>query len=54
MRRSTATRSGQTEPIGFEEVFASLPLLHQTPRSWAELAARNLPEFLADHERGVW
>src|ERR687892_2659494 len=39
----------RTEPIGFEEVFAALPLLHQTPRSWAELAAARLPEFLADH-----
>jgi tRNA-(ms[2]io[6]A)-hydroxylase len=38
-----------TEPIDFEEVFAALPLLHQTPRSWAELAAAHLPEFLADH-----
>ena len=38
-----------TEPIDFEEVFAALPLLHSTPRSWAELAAANLPDFLADH-----
>lgn len=37
------------DPIAFEEVFAALPLLHSTPRSWAELAAANLPEFLADH-----
>ncbi len=37
------------DPVGFEEVFAALPLLHPTPRSWAELAAANLPEFLADH-----
>lgn len=36
-------------PTAFEEVFAALPLLHRTPRSWAELAAANLPEFLADH-----
>jgi tRNA-(ms[2]io[6]A)-hydroxylase len=36
-------------PVAFEEVFAALPLLHRTPRSWAELAAANLPEFLADH-----
>jgi tRNA-(ms[2]io[6]A)-hydroxylase len=34
---------------GFDEVFAELPLLHATPRSWAELAASRLPEFLADH-----
>lgn len=33
----------------FAVVFAELPLLHATPRSWAELAAANLPEFLADH-----
>ncbi len=26
-----------------------LPLLTWTPRSWAELAARQLPDFLADH-----
>jgi tRNA-(ms[2]io[6]A)-hydroxylase len=37
------------EPIHYEEIFAALPLLHATPRSWAELAAANLPEFLADH-----
>jgi tRNA-(ms[2]io[6]A)-hydroxylase len=37
------------DPIHYEEVFAALPLLHATPRSWAELAAANLPEFLADH-----
>src|SRR4051812_47160789 len=36
-------------PAGFAAVFAELPLLHATPRSWAELAAANLPEFLADH-----
>ncbi len=35
--------------VGFAEVFAELPLLHATPRSWAEIAAANLPEFLADH-----
>ena len=49
MRRPTGNESGPTEPIGFEEVFAALPLLHPTPRSWAELAAASLPEFLADH-----
>ncbi len=37
------------QPIDFEEVLAALPLLHRTPRSWAELAAAHLPEFLADH-----
>jgi tRNA-(ms[2]io[6]A)-hydroxylase len=37
------------EPTGFDEIFAELPLLHETPRSWAEIAAANLPEFLADH-----
>ena len=35
--------------MSFEEVFTALPLLHSTPRSWAELAAAHLPEFLADH-----
>lgn len=38
-----------TDPMSFEEVYADLPLLHATPRSWAELAASRLPEFLADH-----
>jgi tRNA-(ms[2]io[6]A)-hydroxylase len=37
------------QPSGYDEVYAALPLLHPTPRSWAELAAANLPEFLADH-----
>lgn len=49
MRRPDGEESGPDEPIGFEEVFAELPLLHATPRSWAELAAARLPEFLADH-----
>jgi tRNA-(ms[2]io[6]A)-hydroxylase len=50
MRRPAGNPRGvTTEPTGFEEVFAALPLLHPTPRSWAELAAANLPEFLADH-----
>ena len=49
MRRPAGNESSLTEPIGYEEVFAALPLLHATPRSWAELAAANLPEFLADH-----
>jgi len=35
--------------MDYDEVFADLPLLHPTPRSWAELAAAHLPEFLADH-----
>lgn len=39
----------EAQPAPFEEVFSALPLLHQTPRSWAELAASRLPEFLADH-----
>ena len=37
------------EPKSYDEVYAELPLLHPTPRSWAELAAARLPEFLADH-----
>lgn len=45
----TRTDRDLPAPIPFEEVFAALPLLHQTPRSWAEIAAANLPEFLADH-----
>ncbi|HKV08935.1 MAG TPA: tRNA isopentenyl-2-thiomethyl-A-37 hydroxylase MiaE [Thermoanaerobaculia bacterium] len=49
MQRSSRTPSSPTAPIDFEEVFAALPLLHPTPRSWAELAASRLPEFLADH-----
>jgi tRNA-(ms[2]io[6]A)-hydroxylase len=49
MRRPSGSEINPTEPIGFEEVFAALPLLHPTPRSWAELAAASLPEFLADH-----
>jgi tRNA-(ms[2]io[6]A)-hydroxylase len=47
MRRPDGTESD--DPIAFDEVFAELPLLHPTPRSWAELAAARLPEFLADH-----
>lgn len=45
MRRSAKSRPDPD----FEELFAALPLLHPTPRSWAELAAARLPEFLADH-----
>jgi tRNA-(ms[2]io[6]A)-hydroxylase len=41
--------SSPTQPTAFEEVLSALPLLHQTPRSWAELAAARLPDFLADH-----
>jgi tRNA-(ms[2]io[6]A)-hydroxylase len=41
--------ANDAEPTGYEEVYAALPLLHPTSRSWAELAAANLPEFLADH-----
>lgn len=32
-----------------EELAAELPLLSQTPESWARLAADDLPTFLADH-----
>ncbi|MFP5286344.1 MAG: tRNA isopentenyl-2-thiomethyl-A-37 hydroxylase MiaE [Thermoanaerobaculia bacterium] len=49
MRRPASQESDPADPIDFEEVFAALPLLHPTPRSWAALAAANLPEFLADH-----
>ncbi len=49
MGRSAGTEDSLTTPVDFEEVLSALPLLHRTPRSWAELAAANLPEFLADH-----
>jgi tRNA-(ms[2]io[6]A)-hydroxylase len=49
VRPSHGIQSPQAEPAGHAEVFAALPLLHATPRSWAEIAAANLPEFLADH-----
>jgi tRNA-(ms[2]io[6]A)-hydroxylase len=49
MRSPAASENIPPESTGFAEVFAALPLLHATPRSWAELAAANLPEFLADH-----
>jgi tRNA-(ms[2]io[6]A)-hydroxylase len=49
MPRPAGTEIVPTDPTAFDEVFAALPLLHATPRSWAELAAANLPEFLADH-----
>jgi len=49
VRRSLDDESGAVDPVRYEEVYAALPLLHATPRSWAELAAANLPEFLADH-----
>lgn len=41
---STARR-----PLNLDAVLGDLPLLHSTPRSWAELAARELPTFLGDH-----
>jgi len=49
MRPPDRYESAPADPIGFDEVFAELPLLHPTPRSWAEIAAAHLPEFLADH-----
>lgn len=39
----------KTNTLDLEAVVAELPLLHRTPRSWAELASRELPVFLADH-----
>ena len=33
----------------YDEVFEELPLLSKSPEGWAELAARELPTFLADH-----
>ena len=38
-----------THPTSADAVRRQLPLLHATPRSWAELAAEHLGEFLADH-----
>lgn len=38
-----------TEPTTHADVFAELPLLEPTPRSWAEIAAGDLLGFLADH-----
>jgi len=49
VRNSLDGESGPVDAVRYEEVYAGLPLLHATPRSWAELAAANLPEFLADH-----
>lgn len=49
MGHPDATENAPADPLGFDAVFAELPLLHPTPRSWAELAAARLPEFLADH-----
>jgi tRNA-(ms[2]io[6]A)-hydroxylase len=49
MPRLTPSARRPPKPTDFAEVFAALPLLHATPRSWAELAAARLPEFLADH-----
>jgi tRNA-(ms[2]io[6]A)-hydroxylase len=49
MRHFDGDETSPAEPVDFAEVYADLPLLHPTPRSWAELAAARLPEFLADH-----
>ena len=49
MRRPDGKPSARPDPVAFDAVLAELPLLHPTPRSWAELAAARLPEFLADH-----
>ena len=49
MKHPDITETAPTDPSGYEEVYSDLPLLHATPRSWAELAASRLPEFLADH-----
>jgi tRNA-(ms[2]io[6]A)-hydroxylase len=49
MPRSAGPEGNPIQPTDFEEVLSALPLLHRTPRSWAELAASHLPEFLADH-----
>lgn len=49
MRRPAGQQSAPPDPVDLDAVLAELPLLHPTPRSWAELAAARLPEFLADH-----
>lgn len=36
-------------PVSYDEVARELPLLVATKPAWAELAAANLPVFLADH-----
>lgn len=33
----------------YDDVFAELPLLSRSPEGWAQLAAGELPAFLADH-----
>ena len=38
-----------TKRVKVEEIAGDLPLLHWTSTAWAELAARELPTFLADH-----
>lgn len=46
---SESEASALRRRVDYAAVAAALPLLHATPRSWAELAAAHLPEFLADH-----
>ncbi|MEM6455165.1 MAG: tRNA isopentenyl-2-thiomethyl-A-37 hydroxylase MiaE [Acidobacteriota bacterium] len=47
---STDVRPGsKADTRTLREVREALPVRHLTPRSWAELAAANLPIFLADH-----
>ena len=44
------SRASSPKPIPtVEELAKELPLLSQTPETWAELAADNLPIFLDDH-----
>jgi tRNA-(ms[2]io[6]A)-hydroxylase len=49
VQRSLDSESGPVDRVDCDAVYAALPLLHATPRSWAEIAAANLAEFLADH-----
>ncbi|QQR74153.1 MAG: tRNA-(ms[2]io[6]A)-hydroxylase [Holophagales bacterium] len=50
MSRASASPSSERPPrVDFAAVTAELPLLCWTPRRWGELAAANLPTFLADH-----
>ena len=50
MSRAASSSAAERPPrVDFAAVTAELPLLCWTPRRWAELAAAELPVFLADH-----
>lgn len=46
---SEAGHDSADQDVDLAAIRAELPLLSATPRSWAELAANHLGEFLADH-----